>query len=900
MISRRYFHTYRQPEVHFTVAGKLYKALLEAFWEGGLRLRIPDAPSLEPHQRITRLHFSTGRRQAQGPDLEIAHIRSQPPPSRIDARVCRPADARQLHDGLLQLSDDVERFVDASMDPTKIPRFSRNNHYRPSAVAARIRWTEAVSGTRLEHITHNHLNARAVAGNIENYIGTVQIPIGIAGPVWVRGVYTDGHIPLPIATTEGALVSSITRGAQTCNAAGGIRVSVGRQTMVRAPVFFCSHMDGAINLEHWIHDHLSEVRATAESYSSVARLEQIRTHVFDHTLHVQFYYHTGDASGQNMTTACTFMACRWIKRQVRNNPNIGLDHFMIEGNLSGDKKPNFQNFTLGRGVAVSATCRIPGSLLNARLRISPEQFVQHYQAGEVGALQAGMLGSNINFANVIAGVFAATGQDIACVGESALGYLKVRQEHDALIVSIYLPSLVIGTVGGGTKLPTQAECLALMGCAGSGKVFRLAEIIGAACLALDISTGAAVMTNEFVHAHEHFGRNRPNQDLSWSQIDARFFGDLLHDDNWVVESVVRGDLDTRNAIISDVYQSNIQGPCGLFRYHLRLRGQAGVQEMDAVLKIKPTGRQLVTIGVQVARLTGEDTLGGLFESQHHIFDLDNANVREIGLYQHAHPRLACYIPKIYGTRCDGQRKIYAILMEDLTGYSHLNSGLDPTQWEPAHIRSALTALVDLHSVYWNGRNPLPEGVPIEGIDPSRYHSSETLLSELTSFNAGRYPHLVSNEVKHVLEHVLQDLSGFVKQLQQHPMTLTHNDFNPRNLCFRSLHGSLKLVVYDWELALYQNPQHDLVEFLIFTLDSNAPLSLFDRYTHEYYQLLGDRLEDAPSPEQFEHGLFLNAVDLALIRFNLYLMGHNILHFNFLERVYGNLSRYLLRGWQQYK
>jgi hydroxymethylglutaryl-CoA reductase (NADPH) len=899
MNARRYYHGNNQPDVHFMCGGKLYNALLEAFWESGVQLRLDASPQIALHQKLTGLHFSSGAHQTHAPDLQITDLRTRNHFLRLDAQVCNPENARELRQVLAGLANGSSPTNAAAVYKTTVPQFTRKKHYQPSAVAARVRWAEAVSNTRLKHLLNNNLKPETLAGNIENYIGTVQIPVGIAGPVHVRGVYTDDHIPLPIATTEGALISSITRGAQTCNAAGGIEAAVCRQTMVRAPVFFCRDLHGALNLERWIHDHLEAVRQKAESFSSVARLEQIRTHVFDNTVHAQFYYATGDASGQNMTSACTLMACRWIKQQVRWNPCIGLERFMIEGNLSGDKKANFQNFTLGRGIAVTATCRIPGPLLKKHLRVSARQFVRCYQAGEVGALHAGMMGSNINFANIIAGIFTATGQDIACVNESAAGYLKARQDGDDLVLAAYLPSLVIGTVGGGTKLPTQAECLALMGCAGSGKAFRLAEIIGAACLALDLSTGAAIVTNEFVHAHEHFGRNRPNKNLSWSRIDIKFFSDLLNDNQIIIESATRGDLDTRDAIISDVAQADSAGVCGLFRFHLRLRDKNGVTRLNTVLKIKPSGQQLVKIGAQVARLTGEDTLGGLFESQHPIFNLEHSNVREIALYQNAHKRLFSYLPQIYGTRCDKRRDIFAILMEDLSDCSHLNTVNDPSAWQPDHIRSVLEALGDIHTLYWNGARPLPKQVPIERLDLERYRAAEPLLRELTSFNAARYPNLMSKKLKQLLEMVLQDLPGFVQKLKQQPMTLTHNDFNPRNLCFRRANGSLQLVVYDWELALYQNPQHDLMEFLIFALDHDTPLSRFDQYAETYYQMLSHKIDDLPPANDFFQGLLLNAVDLALIRFNLYLMGHNILNFKFMERVYGNLSRYILYGWRKY-
>lgn len=889
MASRKFYHVHKEPEVHFTAAGKIYSGLLASYWRDGVQLVIRPAPAFEVQQRLTGVHFSRHKRLLAGPDLRVTHLVSDPACFRVDTRICDSEDARWLEETLHRLENGDESTDPSVADPSALPRFTGKEHYALHAVAARIAWVEQICGTKLEHLTHNGLKPESLAGNIENYIGAVQIPVGIAGPIRIKGLYIDGYVPVPVAATEGALVSSISRGAAVCNLAGGIDVHVSRQTMVRAPVFFCSDMAGAINLDHWIRSHLEEIRNQAESVSSVARLDQIRSHLFDNTLHVQFYYSTGDASGQNMTSACTFMACRWIKNQVDRDPAIGLESYMVEGNLSGDKKVNVQNFTLGRGIAATATCRIPGDLLQARLRVTPHQFVRCYQAGEVGALQSGMMGSNINFANIIAGVFSATGQDIASVHESAAGYFKARQQDDDLVVTAYLPSLVIGTVGGGTRLPAQQECLKIMGCYGNGKVFRLAEIIAAACLALDLSTGAAVMANEFVPSHEQFGRNRPNHHLSWAHIDTAFFGDLLADDEAVVESADRGELDTRNAILSEAARAENRGVRGLFRYHLRLRSNRGVHNLDAVLKIKPPGRELVDIGTQVARLTGEDVLGGLFESQSHIFSLDDSNIREITIYNSADARFHPYWPRIYGTRCDDDRQFYAILMEDLAGCLHLNDAVQQDLWHPGHIAAALQALADMHAVYWNRQPAIPRQIPLPALDPSAYQSSEELLAELTAFNAGRYPHLLG-PVEQVLKDAIQELPAMLHTMRQHPMTLTHNDFNPRNVCLRRHDGGMRAVVYDWELAKFQNPHHDLAEFLVFALPPEAPMDVVDHYGRYYFGLLVDRVDRVPPWNEFQQGLALNAVEMALVRFNLYLMGHNLLNFGFMDRVYGNLVR----------
>jgi hypothetical protein len=376
MRGRKYFHPGRRPQAHFTIGEQLYTAVVYAYVDDGVVLICKHAQDLKPSQLLTRMHLTKYGRTCQTPDLCVSSVAAMPSGVRIEARTADSALAEQLFQTLVNIENPDHDIDSLKIDPSAIPRISRKRHYTQEAILKRSNWIEQVSGIQLGHLMQNSLKPETLAGNIENYIGAIQIPVGITGPVLIRGVYTHGYIPIPIATTEGALVSSICRGAAVCNEAGGVQVHIQRQTMSRAPVFFCRDMDGAINLEHWLHDDLDTLKVQAESVSAVARLQEIRTHVFDNTLHVQFFYTTGDASGQNMTSACTWMACRWIKEQVAHNKLIGLQNYMIEGNMSGDKKANHQNFTLGRGVAVTATCRIPGAILKKRLRITPDEYYQ--------------------------------------------------------------------------------------------------------------------------------------------------------------------------------------------------------------------------------------------------------------------------------------------------------------------------------------------------------------------------------------------------------------------------------------------------------------------------------------------------------------------------------------------
>ncbi len=770
-----------------------------------------------------------------------------------------------------------------------MPRFSRARHYSEEAVQARLDWLRRVSGADPVALAAHHLDPPSLAGNIENFVGAVQLPVGIAGPLWVRGVHVRDAVPVPVATTEGALVSSVSRGAAVCNAAGGVQVHVVRRTMVRAPVFYCRGLEGAVALEAWLGEHFDEVRAEAERGSSVARLQQIRSHVFDDSVHVQFYFSTGDAAGQNMTTACTWLACRWIAEAVAGDPVIGLRDHVIEGNLSGDKKASQQNYALGRGTAVTARCRIPDRLLRRALRISAREFVRTWQSGEVGALQAGMQGSNINFANLVAGVFAATGQDLACVHESSAGYLKAREEGGDLVLAAYLPALVMGSVGGGTQLPAQADCLALMGCAGPGGARRLAEIVAAACLALDLSTGAAITASEFVQAHERLGRNRPGPRLRREHIDAELLSRMLRVPGERVRRLGLEHLDAAGSILTRVAADPEQGAWGLYRCALELDGPGGRRRESAVLKLKPPGSRLFQVASQVARLSGDDRLGGLFEAQGSIFGLERCASREVEFYRRLAPGLAPHVPRCLGTLADPSRQLHGLLLEDLSDGGWLPPGADPGSWPAELLDRALEVLADIHARHWLGAGETPPGPGFRGPEAEDYARSGPLLATLTAFNAERFPELLDARLRGLLEAALEDPGTHRRRCRQFGTTLTHNDCSPRNIAWRD--G--RALFYDWELACLQSPHHDVAELLAFALEDGAGAGSLARHARHYRRHLSRQLGVELDADEFLEGLRCNTLDLLLVRFNLYLLGHGVLRFPFMERVYRNLARLLL-------
>ncbi len=779
-----------------------------------------------------------------------------------------------------------------SVTPTEIPRHPRYIHYSDQAIKDRISWTSNLSGASLKHITRTCFDPETLAGNIENYIGAVQIPVGIAGPILINRKDTSSYIPVPIAATEGALVTSLTRGAKACSLSGGINVHIKQQQMIRAPVFFCTNMRNAIDLEKWIYVNIDWIKAKAESVSNIAKLLKVDSDVFGDTLHVRFYYFTGDAAGQNMTTASTWHACEWIQENIKEKTLIGLRHYYIDGNTSCDKKLAFKSFINGRGISVTASCLVTSQILETMLKTTAEKYLEGWQAGEVGSLQSGMIGSNMNFSNIVAGIFTATGQDIACVHESSSGIFKVMPREGGLLFTASLPSLVIGTVGGGTGLPTQKECLNIMGCSGSGKINRLAEIIAAACLSLDLSTGAAIANNSFVAAHEKLGRNRPKTSFSLSDIDTKLFNEMLFDPKKRVLRKEKIKLKDNFGIITALPKDK-DAITGIHRYKLAMETDQKRHDISVVLKVKNSDSEVLKNGYQIAKLSGDDNLPGLFAAQEQIFGFNNSCLREIEFYSRMNPKIKRFCPNILGTKTDPSRDLYAILMEDLKDESHLNTINNPSLWKDPDIKSVLSDMAAMHSVFFDRFDTIPKQIGISGLDEVSGKRSIRLLTSLTELNGQRYPDLFDKELIQTCTAFIKKIGHNISAMKKFHMTLVHNDFNPRNLCLRTKRDKKQLVLYDWELVSFQNPQIDLVEFLVSVLPENYSLNTFYQFVDHYRVCLQDQVETQIPEDEFINVLHLNALYLAVTRYNLYLLAHNILNFKFINRIYSNLTRCIL-------
>ncbi|SDM22192.1 hydroxymethylglutaryl-CoA reductase (NADPH) [Catalinimonas alkaloidigena] len=403
----------------------------------------------------------------------------------------------------LRVEDDVRPVATIHSEKKGIPRDSTDD-YTTAALTERWRYLEQKTGHAPRHLAPAAYPWAAARGNCENLIGVAQVPVGVAGPLRINGEHAQGEFLIPLATTEGSLVASYNRGMKLINACGGVTCTVMDDAMQRAPVFELADARAARAFVQWVQAHGAELKAEAEATSHYARLHTIEPYLVGRLAFLRFNFTTGDAAGQNMVTKATLAACNWL---IYNYD--GIEHFYLESNMATDKKPSQLNTLQTRGKRVTAELTIPRAVLREVLQVEPEQIDRHSRIGQVGAWQAGANNNGLHSVNGLAALFIATGQDVACLAESsaAITYSEITPAGD-LYGSITLPSLVVGTVGGGTGLPTQRECLELMGCYGPDQVYKFAEIVVGVIAAGELSLAAAISSLDWVASHESLGRNR--------------------------------------------------------------------------------------------------------------------------------------------------------------------------------------------------------------------------------------------------------------------------------------------------------------------------------------------------------------------------------------------------------
>lgn len=385
----------------------------------------------------------------------------------------------------------------------KIPR-NKENDYTRGAAQERREFAKEQTNAELNHVGQYSFDPSVLPGNIENFIGAAQIPIGLAGPLLVNGEFANGEFFVPLATTEGTLVASYNRGMKLIKESGGVTATVVDDAMQRAPVFVFKSAREAQKFSVWIKENFAEIKAKAETTTSVGKLRDIQQFPASRFLYLRFNYTTGDAAGQNMVGKATKAACDWI---VSVYPEI--ERYQLEGSFATDKKTSWVNTLNTRGKKVIAEATIPAEKLKSIMHVSVEQIFEARLTSQLGGYLAGVNNNGAHSANGITAMFIACGQDVANVAESSAAavYAEITKSGDYYF-SITIPSLIVATYGGGTGLPTQRECLELMDCYGKDKVKKFAEIVAATILCGELSLGTAVIADEWVSSHEQLGRNR--------------------------------------------------------------------------------------------------------------------------------------------------------------------------------------------------------------------------------------------------------------------------------------------------------------------------------------------------------------------------------------------------------
>lgn len=394
----------------------------------------------------------------------------------------------------------INNLLNGEMRLYQIDNFTEN---ATEALDIRREFIERQCDCELNQIANYTLDMEmAMAKNIENPIGTVQIPIGVAGPLKVNGENADGEFFVPLATSEGALVASINRGASAISAAGGVNARVIGDKMTRAPAIKTESVIEAVKVKTWFEENFDELKNIAESTTRHGKLVKIDPIIIvGNYVYPRFVFSTGDSMGMNMVTIAT------EKVLAKLHEDLGVHALALSGNLCVDKKPAAINIIEGRGKSLVADILIPEEIVKSKLKTTAKAIEEVNVAKNlVGSAAAGAMAYNAHFANMIGAIFLATGQDAAHVVEGSLGITTAEDRCGDLYFSVNMPDVPIATIGGGTRLETAQEGLKIIDCAGSGKVSKFAEIVISTVLAGELSLVGAIAAGHLAKAHAELGR----------------------------------------------------------------------------------------------------------------------------------------------------------------------------------------------------------------------------------------------------------------------------------------------------------------------------------------------------------------------------------------------------------
>ncbi len=401
------------------------------------------------------------------------------------------ADEREIIDKLINRDiklHEIEKYAD-SID---------------EAVEIRRKFVEEISDAELKNISNYSIDMElASKKNIENPVGAIQIPLGIAGPLRVNGVYAKGEFYVPLATSEGALVASVNRGFSVISECGGVITRILDDKMTRAPVLKAKSVTDALKIKSWINEHFRELKKAAEVTTRHGKLIKIDPIlVVGKYIYPRFVFTTGDSMGMNMVTIATEAALNLLTYKT------GAHLIALSGNVCVDKKPSSLNLIEGRGKSFIAEIVIPKIIVKNKLKTTPEAIIEVNMAKNlIGSAVSGSMGFNAHYANMIGAIFLATGQDEAHIVEGSIGITTAMTEDNGdLYFSVTLPDVPVATIGGGTSIETARECLEIMDCYGNEKVHKFAEIVAGTVLAGELSLMGALAAGHLARAHKELGR----------------------------------------------------------------------------------------------------------------------------------------------------------------------------------------------------------------------------------------------------------------------------------------------------------------------------------------------------------------------------------------------------------
>jgi len=370
--------------------------------------------------------------------------------------------------------------------------------YLPEDTEARKTWVKNFSGVKLDDTLKD--KEQDLQGIIENHVGFMKIPMAVVGPMVLNGSYASGDFCVPLCTLEGTLAMSMNRGIYASVLSGGIKVNHFRQELSRAPVFIFDNLNDAAQFQVWVSKNEKKIKTVAESTTNHGRVLRIDQYTVQNYVILDLVMDTSNAAGQNMVTLAAQVASEFIQKETGYN-------YFLESNINSDKKASVRNMLLGRGHGVTAETTIKNSVMKRILKMDPDILFDSWSFFPIVSSMAGTHGNGLHVSNALTAIYLATGQDAACAAENSIAHVGIEKREDALKFKLTLPSLTVGTVGGGTRLKMQKKNLELLGCSeGEHTSRKLAEIIAGATLSLEISLICAIGSHTWTDAHMKYGR----------------------------------------------------------------------------------------------------------------------------------------------------------------------------------------------------------------------------------------------------------------------------------------------------------------------------------------------------------------------------------------------------------